>query len=59
MFITSIKTKKYNTTRYTFAARYKLHDADLRTMGWIFTLHTIQCYSLQFTKYIKHSVGTL
>jgi hypothetical protein len=33
MFITSIKTIKYNTTRYTFAAHYKLHDADLSTMG--------------------------
>jgi hypothetical protein len=37
MFITI----KYNTTRYIFAAHYKLHDADLRTMGWKFTLHTI------------------
>jgi hypothetical protein len=33
MFITSINTIKYNTIRYTFAVRYKLHDAYLRTMG--------------------------
>jgi hypothetical protein len=29
MFITSNKTLKYKTTRYTFVARYTLHDADL------------------------------
>jgi hypothetical protein len=41
MFITFIKTIKYNTTKYTFAAPYKLYDADLRTTGWMFTLYTI------------------
>jgi hypothetical protein len=33
MFIVSIKTIKYKIVRYTFVARYKLHDADLRTMS--------------------------
>jgi hypothetical protein len=31
MFITSNKTLKYKTTRYTYATRDKLHDANLRT----------------------------
>jgi hypothetical protein len=33
MFIVSIRAIKYNITRYTFVARYTLHDVDLRTMG--------------------------
>jgi hypothetical protein len=33
MFITSNETEKYNTTTYTFAVRYKSHNAHLRTTG--------------------------
>jgi hypothetical protein len=42
MFITSIKTMKYNTTKYTFAARYELHNAAECS-------HSILFYSMLFT----------
>jgi hypothetical protein len=50
MFITSNKTIKY-TTRYIFAARYKLHDECSHSI-----LFYSMFYLLYLTKLIKHSV---